>query len=144
MKLSQENINKLCMTGLYQNGQREHCRNHTYKIIENKTGYYAVDTYFDDYKIELTDDNIYDFKFIFDFNKVRNVEKEEYFKYDEENRFVIAVDSGGWSYPKYYVNKDSNPSKEKCITIINDTIEYHKRQIEWLKQDLKKLEDDKC
>ena len=73
--LSQENVNKLVMTGLYKHEPDKryrgslywdnmyHCFNWTFKISHNeKTDkWYMVDTFFNDKSIELTDNNFDEF-----------------------------------------------------------------------------------
>lgn len=82
--LSQENIKKLVMTGLYRHEPDKkyrpqlywndlyHCYNWTFTVKHNKDTdqWYMVDTYYHEKSIELTNENFEEFEFIFDVNEV--------------------------------------------------------------------------
>lgn len=102
--LSIENYNKINKNGLYKSkpfgislGSDPYwCKNWTFKVKECKGILYMVDTYFNDRYIEVTDENIVNFKFQFEFDDVNQVSVYEYDKYEDEDRWIAAIGSGGW------------------------------------------------
>jgi len=145
--LSKENIDKILMTGLYEceipKDGKTWCRNWTFVVsYTDNDKFYMVDTYFRNSSIELTDENFDDFKLIFDFKKVKEVNKDYFFEYAEDKRFRIATDSGGWEYAKYYVLKDSKPLRENKRQLLIEQIKDYKRDLEYAQKELSELDSD--
>lgn len=155
--LSQENVNKLVMTGLYKHEPDKryrdslywdnmyHCFNWTFKISHNeKTDkWYMVDTYFNDKSIELTDDNFDEFEFLFDFNEVEKHSGEYIYEYDESDWWHVAIDSGGmYCGGKYFVKKGAIKSKEKVLKRIANEINRLERELERKREDYKRVENN--
>jgi len=78
-----------------------HCCNWTFNVVESADGtLYMVDSYWslgNDLKIELTEENFDDFTLIFEKDKVKRERKDP-----SKQQYRVAVDSGGWTYPKYF------------------------------------------
>jgi len=143
--LSQENINKLHMNGIYRcnpvlswlpSYKRNNpywCKNWTFRVREYDGKYAMYDTYWatgDEYPVELTDENFDKFEFLFDLNDIRYVNSyEDWLEYPEEDRWRVPMDSGGSSYAKYVVRRGAKKVKERVVERIQ-------RDIEYLKQDL--------
>ncbi|WP_226035679.1 hypothetical protein [Aquibacillus saliphilus] len=139
--LSDYNINKLNMSGLYgcepnkkYRGQLfydnlNHCCNWTFQVVKNHEGnYFMRDTYWssgDSLSIPLSDENIDEFRLIFEWVKVRKIRLEETNHY--ENHYRVAVDSGGYSFPKYFVDIDRIKNKEMMVDEIDSKI----KSLEW-------------
>lgn len=150
--LSQENINKLCMTGIYhcdpvlpwiESWRRDtpyHCINWNFKVkyYENSDKYYMVDTYWSGYeglRVELTDENFDKFEFLFDMNDVHKVSPPGFYDYNEEDRWHLALDSGGYRYSDYYlVRKNAKKNKDILLERLNREL----RSLEWQIEDKKK------
>jgi len=147
--LSQENINKLHMNSIYRcepvlswlpSYKRDNpywCKNWTFKVREYKGKYSMYDTYWstgDDYPVELTDENFDKFEYLFDLDDVRYINSyENWLEYPDEDKWRVALDSGGMSYPKYVVRRDAKKVKERVV-------ERMQRDIEYLKSDLSQKE----
>ena len=157
--LSQENVNKLVITGLYKHEPDKryrssvfwdnmyHCFNWTFKISHNeKTDkWYMVDTYFNDKSIELTDDNFDEFEFLFDFNEVERHSGENIYEYDESDWWHVAIDSGGmYCGGKYFVRKGATKVKEKVLKRLEDEIDYLERQLKLKREDYNRVENDEA
>lgn len=150
--LSQENAAKLDMNGLYQHeipepyGENTHCKNWTFTVDKIRDGlYYMVDTYWADSTglcIELTDDNFSGFSFVFNWDNVKTVNESVYWEYRGSDRWNVATDSGGWSYPKRYVRKDAKPSKELKCDILLREIEEAKAKVDCLERYVVMLNKD--
>lgn len=153
--LSQSNIDKLIMTGLYRHEvpapdsgyghDPRWCKNWTFTVHEYKGIYRMRDTYWssgDSLSFELTDENFTEFSFIFDFDKVSSVHIETWLEYPEDKRFCEAVDSGGYSYSKYFVFKDAKPSKELKRTILINEIHSAESILEYKHNELARLDTD--
>lgn len=155
MSLSQENIDKLCMTGIYRcdpvlswiaSWRRDnpyHCINWTFKIYNcpkyNKI--YMRDTYWCDggLTVELTDENFDKFELLFDMNEVHKVSPPDFWDYDEEDRWHIALDSGGFQFSKYYyVRKGAKKNKEVLLERLNRELESLKDQVKWKEDEIAK------
>lgn len=155
--LSQANINKLCMTGIYEckpvlswieSWRRDdpyHCINWTFKIAayEDRNKYYMHDTYWSGgggLSIELTDDNFDKFKLLFDMNDVRQVNPPDFYDYNEEDRWHVALDSGGYQFSRnYYVRKDAKKNKEILLERLRCELESLKDQVRWKEDEIKKV-----
>lgn len=150
--LSQENIDKLCMTGLYKREPNEydkirfkdnlyHCKNWTFTIQEWHSKYKMMDTYYGNtFGIVLDDDNFDEFKLIFDYN---DVVREDYHPeyYNEEDVFRVAIDSGGVYRAKHFRKKDAKPSQERLEMIWNQDIRKLKSRLENLERELEEIEN---
>lgn len=148
--LSKHNIEKLIFNGLYTckpdvkyrgklfENNLYHCCNWTFDVIQNLEGHYFMrDTYWgsgDSLHIPLTDENFDEFSVIFERDKVKSIRKEEVNHYDDF--YCVAIDSGGRSYAKYFVDINATKSQNLIIDEINDRI----RSLEW---ELKSLKEKK-
>ena len=137
--LSQENINKLHMNGIYRcdpvlewlpSYKRDTpywCKNWTFRIRKSNK-YYMYDTYWstgDEYPIELTDENFDKFEYLFDLNDIQYVNSyENWLEYPEEDRWRIPLDSGGTAYAKYVIRRGAKKIKERVIERIQRDIDY--------------------
>ena len=121
-----------------------HCINWTFKVIkyDNSDKYYMNDTYWtgiDGLKIELTDKNFDKFELLFDMNEVHKVSPPDFYDYDEEDRWHVALDSGGYQYSKhYYVRKDAKKNKEVLLERLNRELESLKSQVKWKEDEIAK------
>lgn len=149
--LSLENYNKINKNGLYQSrpfgrgiGDDPYwCKNWTFKVKALNGTLYMVDTYFNDRYIEVKDDNINNFKFLFDFDEVKEVSIYEYDKYEEKDKSIAAIGSGGWQYgTKYFVKKDAEYSKENLIEILEYEINHLKYDIKYNEQELERKTEE--
>lgn len=149
--LSQENINKLHMDGLYRCNPKLEllpeykradpywCMNWTFTPQVSRDGIYSMrDTYWSgssSLTIELTDENIDDFILIFDFNEVEEfrVKSDSAYRkwlcYNDEDTFHVPVDSGGLTYAKYFIKKNAVPDKQKIINRLQEDITSLKDQL---------------
>lgn len=152
--LSVENREKIIPTGLYAREIDERtrrggssdpywCTNWTFvpRISENEIT--LIDSYYKSYQDSISyvldDGNINDFKLIFDFNDVREVNPTTYREYSEDDRFLVACDSGGRKYPKYFVKKTASPNKDLQLYLIDSEIESLEYQLERLKEKRKSI-----
>ena len=151
--LSQENIDKLHMNGIYRcepvlewlpSYKRDTpywCRNWTFKVKEYKGKYAMYDTYWatgDDYPVELTDENFDKFEHLFDLTEVRFVNNyEDWLEYPDEDRWRVPLDSGGIDHPKYIVRCSAKKIKERVIERLQRDIDYLKQELEYKERILK-------
>lgn len=142
--LSQENIDKLHMNGIYRcepvlswlpSYKREDpywCRNWTFRVRKSNK-YYMYDTYWstgDEYPIELTDENFDKFEYLFDLDDVRYINSyENWLEYPDEDKWKVGLDSGGIRYPKYVVRRDAKKVKERVVERMQCDIEYLKSDL---------------
>lgn len=149
--LSVENYNKINKNGLYKSepfginlGDDSYwCKNWTFKVKERDKTLYMVDTYFNDRYIEVTNDNIINFEFQFEFEDVKEISSCEYDKYEEDDRYRLAIGSGGWKYGvKYFVKKNAVYSKKNLIDILEYEIRSLKYDIKYSKQELDRKEKE--
>lgn len=146
--LSQENIEKINMRGLYKHEpDRKYSRHNDLYWCQNWTftpkkserdgivKYYMVDTYWssgDGLCIELNNDNISEFNLIFDFDCVKAHNGNNIYDYNEEDYYHVAIDSGGmYCGGKYFINKDAIKNKEKVLNRLENEIESVKKDLEW-------------
>ena len=144
--LSQENIEKLHMNGIYRctpvlewipSYKRDNpywCKNWTFRVKESKSGkFYMYDTYWstgDEYPVELTDENFDKFEFLFNLDEIRYVNSYgDWCEYSVNDRWRVPLDSGGMEHAKYVVRRWAKKVKQ-CV------IERMQREISYLKQDL--------
>ena len=155
--LSQENINKLHMNGIYECKPIEswlpsykrdtpyHCCNWTFKVKQYDDEYYMLDTYWtgcDGLKVKLTDKNFEKFNFLFDFDEVDKITPPDFYDYDEKDRWHIALDSGGYAYNRhYFVRKGAKKNKDVLLERLNYELESLKRQIKWKEDEIKKVKE---
>ena len=147
--LSAENRANILPTGLYAREIDERtrtgastdpywCTNWTFfpRISENRI--MLIDSYYQSYQDSISyvldDENINDFTLILDFNDVRKVEQTTYQEYADDDRYQVACDSGGRSYPKYFVKKTASPNKEKQLYQVDSEIESLEYQLKRLKE----------
>ena len=160
MSLSQKNIDKLCMTGIYKcepvlswlpsykRDQPYWCCNWTFEIqcYEILNEYYMVDTYWtgcEGLKIKLTDENFDKFELLFDMNEVHKVSPPDFWDYNEEDRWHVALDSGGYQYSKhYYVRKGAKKNKEVLLERLNRELESLKNQVKWKEEEIEKIKGE--
>lgn len=159
MSLSKENISKLCLTGVYQcdpeesglgNGEsREYlywCRNWVFTVQKNRDNTYTmVDTYWGSGSncFILTDENFDKFKFLFDMNEVKRVSQTDFYDYNEDDRWFVAMDSGGLEYAKgYYVKKDAKKNKEKLLSRLNDELVSLKWRVEDKEREIARIKEE--
>ena len=155
--LSQENRDKLILSGLYKTEPNKklkswydssspfHCFNWTFKVQYNERldKYSMVDTYFNDKYIEITDDNIELFELIFNFNDVKSHNGTHIWDYDEEDRWNVAIDSGGiYCGGKYFIKKGAVKNKEKVLNRLSDDVRYAKDKLERLQKDYEDVLND--
>lgn len=153
--LSNEHIQRLNMNGLYTckpkaeyrgklfENNLYHCCNWTFDVVKDNEGnHFMRDTYWssgDSLHILLTDENVHEFELLFERDKVKSIRKDEIYHYD--NCYVVAIDSGGRSYPKYFADVDATKSKK----LILDEIETEIKSLEWklesLKEKRERIED---
>lgn len=146
--LSAENRAKIIPTGLYareidkrtSTGASTHpywCTNWTFvpRIYENEI--ILIDSYYqysNSISYVLNDENINDFTLILNFDDVREVKQTTYQQYADDDRYQVACDSGGRSYPKYFVKKTASPNKEKQLYQVDSEIESLEYQLKRLKE----------
>lgn len=160
MSLSQENIDKLCMTGIYEcepvlswieswrRDQPYHCINWNFRVRKSSKGtYYMVDTYWsgvDGLVVELTDENFDKFVLLFDMNEVEKVSKEDFYDYNEEDAWHVALDSGGYQYSRYYfVRKGAKKNKDIQLERLNRELESLKCKVRWKEDEIKRVLEDR-
>lgn len=157
MSLSEENVNKLCMTGIYRcdpvlvwlepwrRDDPYHCINWTFKVrkYEGMDGYYMCDTYWsthDSLRVELTDENFDKFELLFDMNEVKRVSPSDFYDYNEEDCWHVALDSGGYQYSRhYYVRKGAKKNKEIQLERLSQELESLKNQVRWKEDEIAKI-----
>ena len=155
--LSQENINKLHMNGIYEckpviawlpsykQDTPYHCCNWTFRVKQYDDKYYMVDTYWstgDGLEVKLTDENFEKFNFLFDLDEVDKITPPDFYDYDEEDRWHIALDSGGYTYSRhYFVRKGAKKNKEVLLERLNYELESLKRQVKLKEDEIKKVKE---
>lgn len=146
--LSAENRAKIIPTGLYARKIDKRtstgastdpywCTNWTFvpRIYENEI--ILIDSYYqysNSISYVLNDENINDFTLILNFDDVREVKQTTYQQYADDDRYQVACDSGGRSYPKYFVKKTASPNKEKQLYQVDSEIESLEYQLKRLKE----------
>jgi hypothetical protein len=149
--LSRENFDKLNENFLYKNEPKPYnrdkfwCRNWTFKVDKYSDGRaYMLDTYYGDWDsaIEVTDENLNDFEFVFDFREVKQLRDSEVDEYDRDSLFYVATDSGGYNCGGcYWTKKDIKKSKQLLIDKKKNEIESLKSKLKWAEQDLIRLQN---
>lgn len=167
MGLSKENEEKLRTNGLYKcepvldwiasykRNTPYHCINWTFKPVllpkmytdkDGNTEWYMKDTYWglggDGLRVKLTDENFDKFKLVFCFDEVSSVKEGVFYDYDEEDRFDVAVDSGGLTYKGYFVKKGSKPNKELQIGRLQEELDMLLSKARYLEGEIKRLKEE--
>lgn len=152
--LSQENIDKLCMTGiyecepvmewlpLYKRDDPYHCMNWIFKVRQYENKFYMYDTYWstDSFRVELDDKNFVKFNLLFDMNEVSRISPPDFYDYDEPDRWHVALDSGGYDLSKYYfVRKGAKKNKDIQLERLNNELESLKRRVELKEEEIKRI-----
>jgi len=151
--LSAENRAKIIPTGLYAREIDKRtstgastdpywCTNWTFvpRIYENEI--ILIDSYYqysNSISYVLNDENINDFTLILNFDDVWEVEQTTYQKYADDDRYQVACDSGGRSYPKYFVKKTASPNKDRQLYQVDSEIESLEYQLNRLKEKRKSI-----
>lgn len=159
MGLSQDNINKLCMTGVYRcnpvlkwlpSYKRDnpyHCVNWIFTPDKYKDNYYMMDTYWlsDRFSILLSDENFDMFELLFDKTEVEKFSGDyaHWIEYDESDRWSVAMDSGGINYPKRFIRKGTVPDKDKVVERLKNEITYLKNEIAYKQRTLDDVINDR-
>ena len=157
--LSEENRGKIIMSGLYtcepqlewlplyKRDNPYWCKNWTFRPTVYGDRLFMRDTYWssETFQVELTDSNFDLFSLIFDFYEVEEYKQttDKWVCYAEEDRWRIAVDSGGWRFPKYYIRKGSKPNKDLVIERLEEEIDGIKRDLEYRARILEQVKNNK-
>lgn len=152
--LSAENRAKIIPTGLYAreidkrtstgaSADPYWCTNWTFVPWIGENEITLIDSYYQSYQDSISyvldDKNINDFTLIFDYDDVREVKKTTYQEYADDDRFLVACDSGGRNYPKYFVKKTASPNKERQLYQVDSEIESLEYQLKRLKEKRKSI-----
>ena len=151
--LSKENYDKLNENNLYKrepfkvgiSDDLYWCKNWTFKVKKYDNGSaYMVDTYWGDahdgLTFEVTDENINDFEFIFDFREVKRIHDDDRWNYEDEDVYTVATNSGGYSCGKlYWINKNTQKSKRLQIENIKYEIDKLERELICKREELNRL-----
>lgn len=156
--LSEENRNKIIMTGLYtcdpqldwlpeyKRSDPYWCKNWTFKPVEYGGKLFMRDTYWstETFQVELTDSNFPLFSLMFDFMEVEDYRgsMEKWCCYNEEDRWRAAVDSGGWRGAKFYIRKESRPNKNWVIKRLEKEINEIEYDLDYKIKMLYKVKND--
>ena len=121
-----------------------HCINWNFTVHGYPDGtYYMRDTYWsggDGLSVKLTDKNFDKFEFLFDMDDVKRVSVTDFYDYDEEDRWHLALDSGGYQFSKhYFVKKDAKKNVDKQLERLNEELDGLLRQVEWKKDEINKI-----
>ncbi len=157
--LSQENIQKLHMNGIYRcdpvlswlpsykQDNPYWCQNWTFRVREYNGKYWMIDTYWstgDDHPKELTDENFDKFELIFDLDDVErfNGEYSRWICYPKDDRWLVAIDSGGLGHAKYFIRKGSRPIKEKILELLNEELNSLQSMVYSKQRDIERVMND--
>lgn len=115
-----------------------HCCNWTFKIHKWDDGRcFMYDTYWSDdsaLHIELTDENISEFTFVFDFNDVKQVSPRNISDYEEYDIFHVAIDSGGmYCGGKWFLRKNAKKNREVVLERLQQEIKSKQSDLEHAK-----------
>lgn len=85
------------------------------------------------------------FELVFDFNDVEEFKGgyPKWMTYADEDRFRVAVDSGGVNYPKYFIRKNAMPQKDLVISRMQYEIADLQRELDYKKKELEDVINDK-
>lgn len=147
-------LEKINMNGLYYHKpERKYsrhddlywCQNWTFKPYVYSNKLYMRDTYWgygDDLVIEVTENNINEFKLLFDFKNVKEVKVNNIWEFGEENKdwWVLSTDSGGIYHPKQYIRIGATRNKEMVINRKKEEIKDLQRQINNIESEIELIE----
>lgn len=155
--LSQKNIDKLHMNGIYRcnpvlewlpSYKRDNpywCKNWTFKVYNSGNKYYMYDTYWstgDEHPIKLTDGNFDKFEFLFDLDDIRYIaDYKNWLEYPDDCKWCVPLDSGGNTHPKYVVRRDASRIRERVIKRMQDEIDLLKQEVAFNEKILKDIID---
>lgn len=152
--LSQTNIDKLCMTGvyrckpmlellpIYKRDDPYWSNNWTFKVRIVGGNYYMCDTYYNEFIIEITDDNIDKFEFVFDLNDVEEFRGLHWGDYADEDKWIISLDSGGRYFPRCMIKKGATPIKERVVERLYEELDSLKDELIRKEQAIIKVMND--
>jgi hypothetical protein len=154
--LSQENIDKLVVTGLYGHEvpkpdcgyghEPRWCKNWTFTVHEYKGIYRMRDTYWssgDSLSFELSDNNFDEFFLLFDLEKVTKVSRGIYDEYPEDKRYWAPTDSGGtYCGGSHFILKGAKPSRAIKRDILLEEIRSAKSHLDYKERELVRLDAD--
>ena len=122
-----------------------HCINWTFRVYmyDEYNKIYMRDTYWSGgsgLSVELTDENFDKFELLFDMNEVHKVNPPDFYDYNEEDRWHLALDSGGYRFSKhYYVRRGAKKNKEVLLERLNRELESLRSQVRWKEEEIKKV-----
>lgn len=144
--LSEKNRKKINPNGLYRRkidltkvkyDDAYWCTNWTFVPQVSESEVVMIDSYYQSYQNSiyylLDDENINDFELIFDFKDVKQVRPDVYETYAGSDRFCEACDSGGLSYPVYFIKKNAMPDKTRQLDYLDQRIDSLERSLKNLK-----------
>ena len=111
------------------------CQNWTFKPCEYNRKIYMRDTYWsggNGMVIEVDENNVDEFKLIFDWREVEqvnNYENLEEFGEKGKDWFIVCVDSGGMGYPKSFIRKGAKRNKDMVLKRKREEIKTLQRKI---------------
>ena len=155
--LSQENINKLCFTGIYTAdpddffttpsvASENSFRNWIFRVEHNGADYLMVDTFWrlNSQSFTLTDENFDRFRLLFDLNEVERYYGGYFSDFDPADKWLVKEEPGDL-YPQKYVRKGAKPVPELVIHRLKIEIEELKTKLDYKKNLLARIvsgEDD--
>ena len=114
-----------------------HCKNWTFKVVSIEDEYCIFcDTYFGTRLITVHENELQDFELIFDFNDVCRISEGDYSLYDSDDVYQVAIDSGGYTFPKYYKKKDAKVSQNILVSSITEEIKRTQNRLSYLQTEL--------
>lgn len=154
--LSQNNIDKLKLNGIYSHKPEKKYRDKLYhddlywccnwcfypKFINGN--WHMIDSYWDDaytsLHIVLTDENFKEFEFVFNRDEVKQIKDCEVDEYENKDIFRVALDSGGWKWGgTYYVKKDAKKSNDLLINKKEEEIKHLTYKLKYANSELQRL-----
>ena len=121
-----------------------HCKNWTFRCYKRDGKAYMVDTYWGSGNCshEVTDENIEEYKKIFDFREVVKINDYEIDEYEDKDLICAATDSGGYTCGHiHWVLKTAKKSQKLLIEKEKAKIERAKRDLERATEELEKYEN---
>jgi len=121
------------------------CQNWTFRPVKNSNGeWYMHDTYYNSWgyhNIKVTEENVNDFKFVFDFREVKQIPDGTENEYNESDLYMVATNSGGYSCGNlHWVKKDAKRSIDKLIAKQKRKVKYLESDLKYESEQLKKME----
>lgn len=99
-----------------------------------------VDTRDHNFRVPLLNNNVDEFKFLFNINDVRTVTVEEYIQYEDADHFHVPLGTEGWQFCKYYVRKNAKKNISKQMGLLKQQLREAETKVENLKLQIKELE----